>query len=349
MKRILVTLTLLFANSALAYRFEKPFAEYTHQQGPGLAISVVQDGKSLYSRGFGFAALGKKKTPVTDSTNFNLASNSKQFTAFSVLLLIQDGKVGMEDSVRKYIPEAPDWMSDIKVKHLIYHTSGLPSYEEICRQQNRVHNEDILKTVFLKGKLEFTPGSQHQYSNTGYVILSEIAQRVSRKSFPEFISQNIFEKLGMKKSVVISENAEAAISNRAIGYGEWPYFEERDFSPCNYNFGDGGVYTSLKDYQKWTAFLSDPSALLKPEFAKLLFEPGVTNDGKSTEYAFGWSIDEYKGLRMIAHSGAWVGFRSMVVFIPEKKLWVTIFSNYRGIALWDTMTTVLDEVLPVSH
>lgn len=163
--------------------------------------------------------------------------------------------------------------------------------------------------------------------------MSEVIQRVSGKSFPDFIQKEIFEKIGMNNSRVFSTENEHKIPNRAFGYNEWPYLTENDFSPCNYNFGDGGIYTNLNDYQKWISFLEKPDVLLGSVYSKKIFEAGLTNSGESTSYAYGWAVDEYKGNKMLVHNGAWIGFQSFIANIPEKRLWVVILSNYRGISI----------------
>ena len=158
---------------------------------------------------------------------------------------------------------------------------------EVCEQKNKVSNADIITTLSKKEKLSLTPGQRHQYSNSGYVLLSEIIQRVTRQEFPDFIREEIFNKVGMNDSWIFSDKNEKKIKNRALGYGEWPYFELKDSSPCNYNYGDGGVYTSLSDYKKWIDTI-EKGTFLKPEFQKRMFTPGKLDDGESTNYAYGW-------------------------------------------------------------
>lgn len=321
------------ATTALAApAFDKDFEAYNRKGGPGFAAMVIKDGKVIYQKGFGLASV-KAATRITPSTNFNLASNSKQFTAMAILLLEQAKKLSPDDPLSKFIPEIPDYMKPIRIRHLLYHTSGLPDYMEVCSEKAKVYNADILNALRKKDKLLFPPGSRYEYSNSGYVLLSEVVQRAAGKPFPDFIQDEIFQKLGMKNSLVMSDKNEAKLARRALGYKEWPYLTENDASPCNYNFGDGGIYTSLEDYYRWATFIEHPQVLLKPEFQKKFLESGKTNSDESTAYAYGWRTTDYNGQKMIQHSGAWLGSRSYVGFIPEKHLWVVILSNYEGISL----------------
>jgi CubicO group peptidase (beta-lactamase class C family) len=334
-------------------KFDEKFQIYDKVSGPGFAAMVIKNGQTVYQNGFGVRKIDpvkeKSRSGITQETNFNLASNSKQFTAMAVLLLEQAGKISSDDSLGKFIPEIPEYMRSIKIDHLIHHTSGLPDYMEVCSQKTKVFNADILQTLFKKDRLLFRPGSKFDYSNSGYVVLSEVVQRVAKKSFPDFVRDEIFRKLGMDHSVVFSDATEGQIVNRAIGYGPWPFFKENDFSPCNFNFGDGGVYTNLTDYKKWITFLENPDALLKPGFKKKLFIPGGARSKKDAKYGYGWLIQETGKQRMIFHKGGWVGFRSIIVYLPEMKTWAIVFSNYKGIDLDEVAESLLKEFSSVTE
>ena len=273
MKSFLFALLFLSISTANAFEFEKRFAAYEKQVGPGLAVLVIKDGKTIFSKGYGWASLGKGKQKISPTTNFNLASNSKQFTAFALLSLEQKGLISIDDKVSKYIPELPSYMSGVRVKHLVFHTSGAPDYMDVCETKKQIVNADVISFLGTKSKLDFETGTKHEYSNTGYVLLSEVLSRAAKKPFPEVLKTEIFEKLGMKETTVISVESERKILNRSLGIGEWPFFEPKDDHSCNYVFGDGGIYTSLNDYAKWALALEN-SKLLSPEFHARIFEPG---------------------------------------------------------------------------
>ncbi len=326
--------------------FDKKYEAYTKLRGPGFAAMVLKNGELVYEKSFGFEKLGRGKIPrITASTSFNLASMSKQFTAFAVLLLEQRGALSAGDTLSKFFPNAPAFLRDVKVSQLLHHTAGLPEYTSICdKAGGNVHNSDVLDWLFKQEKLDFPAGDKYDYSNTGYVVLAEIVQLAAKKPFAAFLREEIFSKLSMKNTLVYSEETEARIANRSFGYSDWPYLEEDDASACNYTSGDGAVYTNLRDYHKWAAYLSgDGAPLLSPASRTKLWEPGLTNSGDSTGYAYGWSISE--GRKFISHYGAWVGFHSAGGFFPEQKVWVVVFSNYRGLDIDGTAYDIVKQFL----
>lgn len=259
---------------------------YTSQQGPGLAYAVLRDGNAIESGAAGYA----DRTSVTlngQSSLFNIASNSKQFTAMSIMLLELAGKISLEDPVRKFIPELPTYAENVKIKHLVYHTSGLPDYMSICSATGPVTNQSVIDFLKSASQVDFPAGTRHEYSNTGYVILSEVVQRASGTSFPDFVQNQIFNKLGMTSSRIVKIGDQRPYPNQASGYGEWPFFNLMNDVPCDYVFGDGGVYTSIEDYQKWLVALSKPGFLSEASLAKL-FTAGTLDSGDAIPYAYGW-------------------------------------------------------------
>lgn len=299
------------------------YSSYKHS--PGVAVVVYKNQTLIHKATFGFADL-KKKKKIKDFSNFNLASNSKQFTAGLALLLEQENKLKPSDVISKFIPEFAAKYPNVKVEDLVHHTSGLPSYMKLCEEMDKVRNDDIVS--FLKNKEPlFSPGQKFEYSNSGYVILSEIIQRIEKKSFRSVLQQKIFQPLKMDHSDVRDESSEHQIKGRVTGYDEWPWFQENDEGPCNYNYGDGGVYTSLKDYPKWLRALFDES-LFREVFRKKIFESTLTASGDQTNYSYGWIVDKFDDRPALIHSGSWQGFRSRVVLLPEEKIWITAFSNY---------------------
>jgi CubicO group peptidase (beta-lactamase class C family) len=301
--------------------------------GPGVMVFAIQDGKWIEKQGIGYAHL-QKKLRIGSNTHFRLASNSKAFTAAAILLLEQDGKLLDADPMGKFFPEFPKSLQAIEVRHLVHHTSGLPDYGEICTRsevsREKVTNTQILEWLKAHPELSFTPGTKWEYSNTGYVLLASLVERVSGQSFPDFVKKRIFEPLGMSSSRYFNEATENSIPDRALGYGPWPWFEVNDRDSCNYSSGDDGIYTNIEDYGRWLTGLQG-GKLFKPEFQKKVFTPGSTPDGKSTGYAYGWVVSGEGEGRVVSHSGAWVGFRSAAVYRAKENLWFGFLSNYQGV------------------
>ena len=336
--------SLLAANGKYLSRLEF----YTSQNGPGLAYAVLKDGKSIESGAAGFADRASGTLNAQHSL-FNIASNSKQFTAMSIMLLEQTRKVSLEDPVRKFIPELPDYAKDVKVKHLVYHTSGLPDYMSICKATGPVTNQTVVDFLKNESKLDFQAGTRHEYSNTGYVLLSEVVQRASGATFPDFVHRQIFDKLGMTDTRIVKVGDKRPYLNQSSGYGEWPFFDLMNEVQCDYVFGDGGVYTTVQDYQKWLVALTKPGFLPEASLTKLL-TAGTLDSGDSVPYAYGWGLDEFGGNPMIAHSGSWTGYKSVAAYIPAKGVWVIVLSNYRNMPVWGVAEDLLAKhVAPANH
>jgi CubicO group peptidase (beta-lactamase class C family) len=318
--------------------FSERLGQYTRLRGPGVALLVIKDGKVVRKEGFGFADLSRG-TRISPETNFNLASNSKQFTATAALLLERQKKISLTDPLSKYIPEIPEYAGKVKISDLIHHTAGLPDYLGICDSKDPVTNKEVIAFLRKRSALDFPPGTRHEYSNTGYVILSEVIERAAGVPFFEFVQEAIFNKLGMKNSFVLRSDGADKGSKRAIGYSEWPFFKPLNSSPCDRVYGDGGVLTNLEDYSRWLLALNGPGFLSEGELQRA-FSPSFLEDGTVIPYSFGWMNDEYRGSKYLYHTGAWLGFRSFVVHVPSKKLWVSILSNHKAVPGWDLMKEI---------
>jgi CubicO group peptidase (beta-lactamase class C family) len=298
----------------------------------GIAMFSVRNGVTLASRFQGYEERSSKLL-VSERTTFNIASLSKQFTAALVILLRREGKISLETSITQYLPELPNEFSAIKVKHLIYHTSGLPEYLGLCSGSKEVRNQDVID--FVKNHSEkIVSGNKFQYSNTGYVLLSEILQRVSKIQFPELLRTRIFKPLNMLESHVRTSVVQVLIPHQATGYGGWPFFPKLDDVACDTVFGDGGIYTSLHDYKHWLLALGSPGFFTADELQEI-FSRGQLDDGTSIPYGFGWSLLEKEGRLIAMHSGAWTGFRSAVYYRPDLNLWIVVLSNSACISAWD--------------
>ena len=300
---------------------------------PGCAVGVVRDGRLVYKRGFGMANLDYD-VPNTPSTLFNLASASKPFTAFSIALLAQQGKLSLDDDIRKYVPEIPKYDETITIRHLLHHTSGIREYQALIffgglGTDNAYSDKAILNMLARQKNISFKPGSKHQYSNSNYHLLGIIVGRVSGKSLRAFAEENIFKPLGMKNTLFFDNRFEV-VKNRAAGYRVGPDKSIRARSSLFDLVGGGGVLTTVEDLYLWDQNFYEPKVGNK-ELIKLMTTPGTLNSGEKVDYGFGLFHNEYKGLPVIKHSGNMFGYRAQIVSFPEQRFTVIALCNNMAI------------------
>jgi len=292
-------------------------------QVPGASLLVVQGGKPVIHRSYGFSDL-EKKTSATSATNYRLASVTKQFTAAAILLLVQDRKLSLGDGVRRWLPSLPAALDSVTLTHLLTHTSGIIDYEDVMAPDTKtqLHDADVLKLLETQDSTYFTPGTGYRYSNSGYTLLALIVERASGQRFASFLRDRIFKPLGMSHTVAF-EDGISAVSNRAYGYtlkdGTWT---RRDQSLTSAVLGDGGIYSSIDDLAKWDAALYD-ARLLSNESRRLAFAAHVATDKEGVSYGFGWRITG----ETLWHSGETSGFRNVIVRYPERHMTVIILTN----------------------
>lgn len=304
---------------------------YYHEQGIfNGTVLVAEAGKVIYQKGFGYANMDTKD-PLEPKSNFNLASISKQFTAMCIMMLKEQGKLNYDDNFRKYIPELR--YEGITIRHLLWHTSGMPDYvalmDEHWDPDKYYVNDDVLKMMVkhLPEKL-FKPGERYEYSNTGYVLLASIVERVSGVSFKEFVQQNIFDRVGMTSSAIpIGDKDYKEMANRVYGYDIAENGGHVDNDYDHYNaYGDGGIYSNLIDLFKWNEALYTEK-LVKQETLKEAYEPYVLNNGFVGDYGFGWNVREIDSNKIVDHSGGWVGFRTHIFRDITNKHCIIILTN----------------------
>lgn len=314
-----------------------------HPEGlPGAAIVVLRNDSLLISDGFGISRLpdGHK---ITENTNFRMASVSKQFTAFCILLLAHEHRLKIEDPITKYLSELPPFASAVTIKHLMTHSSGLQDYEGLIPDSTtlQISDKDVLRLLQGTDSLYFKPGTKFQYSNTGYCIMTQIIERVSGIQYPDFIRQKIFTPIAMLNTSIMQQGD--SIIHRAYGYhqegNDWAFADQ---SITSATMGDGCVYTSVNDYIKWIRTL----------WAKKLLEPDRDDDplhvhmpiSKTLQYGHGWFTCQLPGdKRAFFHSGESTGFHNIVFQQPERKLLIAIFSNADD----SRITTAFDKVAGV--
>lgn len=314
-------------------------ASWVSTDEPGIAVSIVKDGFPIYQKGFGLANL-EYDIPITKSSVFHIASVSKQFTVFSILLLEKEGKLSLDDDIKKYIPEVQDFDKTITIRHLASHTSGIRDVFDLFTlsgwlMDDVMTNKQILNIIYKQNTLNSIPGSEFSYSNTGFVLLAEIVSRVSGMSFSEYTDKNIFKPLGMNNSLFY-DNHEGVVKNRAYSYHHG-YYYRTGFRKSKLNFsyvGSTGLFTTIEDFSLWaknfkTLKVGDQNII------DTMNKPAVLNNGETTDYALGQFTSKYKGLNSISHSGGDAGYRSFFIRFPDQDLSITVFSNLASTRPWD--------------
>jgi CubicO group peptidase (beta-lactamase class C family) len=308
-------------------KIDKIFEDYDKPGMPGAAIMVIKDGEILFQKGYGLANV-EKNEPITEVTNFRLASVTKQFTAMSILLLIENGHLKLETTLKDIFPDYPEYGSGITIKNLLQHTSGLIDYEDLISDTATVQlkDKDVLALITNTDSTYFIQGSQHKYSNTGYALLSLIIEKVSGKPFRDFLSENIFNPLGMYNTIAFEKTINE-VKNRAYGYDiKNGIVEFSDQSITSAVLGDGGIYSSLNDLYKWDQVLYTDK-LIEKKYLDDSFTRGRSANGKEFLYGYGWRLETYKDLEVVFHTGSTRGFRNIIYRIPEKKFTIVILTN----------------------
>ena len=331
----LLTTALLFVSGASvsAMNEQKIDALMQRYQGdvPGASLLVARDGKPVVQRAFGMADL-EKGIQATPQTDYRLASVTKQFTAAAILLLRQDGKLSLHDSVRKWLPELPQTDQAITIDDMLRHASGLIDYEDLipADTKGQVSDMDVLKLLSKQSRLYFPPGTSYRYSNSGYVLLGLIIERAAGESLPRFLKTRIFDPLGMTHTLLYENGRGPEVPDRAYGYsetgGKWTRTDQDTTSATR---GDGGIYSNIEDLAQWDAALYD-RRLLDDESRKLAFSPHtrITGETDVDWYGYGWRLHhDQNGDEEIWHSGESIGFRNVILRWPQQHLTVILLSN----------------------
>ena len=315
--------------AAVRARIDAVFAPLARPGSPGCALAIYRDGAIAYERGYGLASL-ELGVPITPKTVFDIGSTSKQFTAFSVLLLEREGKLSLDDDVRRFLPELPVYERPITVRHLLLHTSGLRDYLTLwelagVKTESWTTQREAVALVERQRATNFPAGEEWLYSNTGYLLLAEIVQRASGKSLKDFARERIFEPLGMAHTFYLDDHTQV-VAGKATGYEPR---ERGGFSVDMSNFeqiGDGGVQTTVEDLLLWdrnfyATKVGDAALVARAQ------QTGKLNSGKPLDYAAGLSIGSYRGLPFVRHGGSWAGYRAELLRFPSQKTSVACLCN----------------------
>ncbi len=341
MKVTLFSLVLLFTPYVMATKahekaVDEIFSSWDKEDAPGAGVGVFQNGKITYARGYGMANL-EYDIPNDANSVFRIGSTSKQFTAASIVLLAEQGKLELSDSLYSFFPDFPDYAKDITVRQLLNHTSGVRDYLTLSYlkglgDEDYYEDKDVMQWLINQTELNFAPGEEYTYSNSGYWLLGQIVKQVAGMDMAAYAEKNIFKPLGMHHTH-FHNNHKMIVKNRASGYV--PKAEEGDdvknktyeISMTTLNMiGDGGIFTTINDIKKWDdAFYG--SEVLSKKFWQEMTQKGVLNNGEELGYASGLGIGTYKGLDTVSHGGAFVGFRAELLRFPKQKFTVAIFAN----------------------
>jgi CubicO group peptidase (beta-lactamase class C family) len=299
-------------------------AEMARQRVPGVSLAIMKAGQIMVAEGFGLADV-EHGVAVKPETIFQSGSVGKQFTATAVMMLVEAGKVGLDDSVAKYFPEAPEQWKPVTVRHLLTHTGGMTDYPRDF-DFRRDYTEAELLTRAMQVPLAFAPGRKWSYSNLGYVTLGVLIRRASGQFYGDFLQERIFAPLGMKSARIISEAD--IVPNRAAGYrlvkGELK--NQQWVSPTLNTTADGALYVTAIDMARWDAALYTEKLLTRAGLEQM-WTPVRLNDGTTYPYGFGWSLENVNGHRLIAHGGAWQGFKAYIGRYVDDNLTIVVFAN----------------------
>lgn len=316
-------------HETLEAEVDQLFAEWNKPDSPGASIAVVKDGEIVYKQGYGMANL-EYDIPITTTTIFDIASVSKQFAAFAITTLSHNGKLSLDDDIRMYLPDVPDFGNTITIRHLLHHTSGLRDWVQSLviagdMMDDVISFKHILKMVRHQKALNFKPGAEYLYSNSGYNLLAEIVEMVTGDSFREWTDTHIFKPLGMTNSH-FHDDHQMILKNRAYSYQK---VENGAFKHAVNNttaLGSSSLYSTVEDLAKWILNFDDVR-IGRQTVIEQMHQRGVLNNGEQIDYAFGLNIGEYRGLKTVGHSGSWRGFRSHLMRFPDQKFGIVILCN----------------------
>ena len=316
-------------HKTLEAKVDQLFSEWNKPDSPGAALAVVKDGEIVYKHGYGVANL-EYDIPITTTTVFDIASVSKQFAAFAIATLSREGKLSLDDDIRVHLPDVPDFGDIITIRHLLHHTSGLRDWVQSLviagdMMDDVISFKHILKMARHQKALNFEPGAEYLYSNTGYNLLAEIVETVTGDSFREWTDTHIFKPLDMTNSH-FHNDYEMILKNRAYSYQA---VENGGFKHAVNNttaLGSSSLYSTVEDLAKWILNFDD-TRIGEQTVIEQMHQRGVLNNGEQIDYAFGLNIGEYRGLKTVGHSGSWRGFRSHLIRFPDQKFGVVILCN----------------------
>jgi CubicO group peptidase (beta-lactamase class C family) len=313
----------------MAHAVDQLFAQWAGPDSPGASIAIIQNGKIVYSQGYGVANL-EYGVPNSPATVFHLGSVSKQFTAFAIYLLVQDGRLSLDDDVRKYLPKLHDFGKVITIRQLLHHTSGVRDLWNLLRlagwrPDDVVTDDDAARLLFQQTELNFAPGDQFLYSNSGYALLAMVVKQVTGKTLPAFAKERIFDPLGMAHTH-FQDDYGIVVKGRAHSYARQPDGKSQYVALSDSTVGPSSLLSTVGDLARWdenfyTGEVGGPALLAQMQ------EKGKLNNGKEIEYASGLEIGKYRGLRTVEHAGGAAAYRTNILRFPDQHFSVVVLAN----------------------
>ena len=327
---LLVVATIAHASDPSPAEVDAIFADYDNTTSPGCSLGVVRDGELIYKRGYGMANL-EYGIALSPGSVFRTASVGKQFTAMAVAILAEQDAITLDDPLSQLFPEFSGWADEVTLRQLVHHTSGIRDYLTLAwlagmGDESYYTDEYALDLLARQKSLNFTPGEEHLYSNSGYLLLAHAVKRATGKSLREWAAENMFGPLGMDHSHYHDDHTHI-VPARADGYA--PTEDGFRISMTILDMvGDGGVYTTVEDFLLWDRnFYDNKLGKGGPQLIEQVTTPGLLNHQGPMTYAFGLDVDDYRGLPTVAHSGGFVGFRTDTIRFPEQKFSVVVYCN----------------------
>lgn len=322
------------------------FTEWNKTAVPGCALGIIKEGKLIYTKGYGMANM-EYDIPNAANSVFRIGSTSKQFTAACIVLLAEKDKLSLDDNVKSLFPNFPDYAEKITIRHLLNHTSGIRDYLQISYlkglgDDDYYTDDNVMQWLINQSDLNFAPGEEYLYSNSGYWLLGQIVKKVAGMNMAEFAQKEIFEPLEMDNTHFHNDHTQI-VKNRASGYIP-DNNENYKISMTTLDMiGDGGIFTTINDIKKWDDAYYE-SSVLSSAFWSVMTQQGILNNGEVIDYASGLMISKYKGLKTVRHGGAFAGFRAEILRFPDQKLSIAIFAN-RGDANPSIMADQVADIL----
>jgi CubicO group peptidase (beta-lactamase class C family) len=315
------------ASAEVAARIDQVLSAAYKADGPGATVIVVKDGKTLFRKAYGLADL-EHKLPLAPDTVMRIGSLTKQFTSTGILMLVEEGKIKLDDDITVYLPDYPTRGKKITIEHLLTHTSGIVSYTGKPGYRSSMANDLTVQQMidsFKNDPLDFEPGSRYQYNNSGYFLLGAIIEKVSGKPYYKFVEERIFVPLGMNNTAY--EGHERSKAGRALGYTGGP----QGFAPSarlsmTQPYAAGSLVSTVDDLARWDAAVSS-GKLLKSASWQRAFTSYTLASGAPTNYGYGWELGNFRERPMIGHSGGIPGFNAYALRVPAEKLYVAVISN----------------------
>lgn len=318
---------------------EQLFQKYNQNLTPGIAVMIIHDQKILMREGYGLRNLSDS-SPIRSNSNFNLASLSKAFTAAAIAILEERSLINTSDSIKKFFTNVSCDYAAIKIKELIYHTSGLPNYAKRHWDKEELITNEMIVDYLQMNELNSIPGERFEYNDVGYILLACLIEKITSMSYTDFLGNNIFKPCGMSNTIIYHPDKKK-IPERVLGYADYPLFKLCDEHPGDMVYGDGAIYSSLDDLYLWLMAIENASIFLRQTKQKILTS-GLTSNRQSIGYGYGWFIKETSGMKRYYHTGEWVGFRNCIVNLPQINLWVIVLSNSSDTNMLDIANRIID-------